>query len=99
VCDALVEIFHELDQSGTPATILFPWFPWWERMRRFYLMKRFYDIMTAAIEARRTEGRDDEDPMQYLIDEGLSSLEITQVRFLPTLPERIRSYLLFVIFA
>ncbi|KAJ7894871.1 cytochrome P450 [Mycena olivaceomarginata] len=47
-------------------------------MRRFYLMKRFYDIMTAAIEARRTEGRDDEDPMQYLIDEGLSSLEITQ---------------------
>ncbi|KAJ7339988.1 cytochrome P450, partial [Mycena albidolilacea] len=78
VCDALVEIFHELDQSGTPATILFPWFPWWERMQRSYLMKRFYDIMTAAIEARRTEGRDDEDPMQYLIDEGLSSLEITQ---------------------
>ncbi|KAJ7894860.1 cytochrome P450 [Mycena olivaceomarginata] len=77
VCDTLVEIFHELDQSA-PATILFPWFPWWERMRRFYLMKRFYDIMTAAIEARRTEGRDDEDPMQYLIDEGLSSLEITQ---------------------
>jgi hypothetical protein len=44
-------------------------------------MKHFYDIMTAAIEARRMEGRDDEDPMQYLIDKGLSSLEITQYTF------------------
>lgn len=79
VCDALVKIFHELDQSGTPATILFPWFPWWERVQRFYLMKHFYDIMTAAVDERRKEGRNEEDPLQYLIDEGLSSLEITQV--------------------
>jgi sterol 14-demethylase len=80
ICDALAKIFHELDQSGTPATILFPWFPGWERMQRFYLMKKFYNIMTAAIDERRSEGRNDEDPMQYLIDAGLSSLEITQVR-------------------
>ncbi|KAJ7929747.1 cytochrome P450 [Mycena leptocephala] len=78
ICDALAKIFHELDQSGTPATILFPWFPGWERMQRFYLMKKFYNIMTAAIDERRSEGRNDEDPMQYLIDAGLSSLEITQ---------------------
>ncbi|KAJ7831018.1 cytochrome P450 [Mycena olivaceomarginata] len=78
ICDALAKIFHELDQSGTPATILFPWFPGWERMQRFYLMKQFYDIMSAAIDERKKEGRNDEDPMQYLIDAGLSSLEITQ---------------------
>jgi sterol 14-demethylase len=79
VFDALVKIFHELGQSGTPATILFPWFPWWERVQRFYLMKHFHDIMTAAVDERRKEGRNEEDPLQYLIDEGLSSLEITQV--------------------
>ncbi|KAJ7927837.1 cytochrome P450 [Mycena leptocephala] len=78
ICDALVKIFHALDQSGTPATILFPWFPWWERVQRFYLMKHFHDIMTAAVDERRKEGRNEEDPLQYLIDEGLSSLEITQ---------------------
>ncbi|KAK7036241.1 cytochrome P450 6A1 [Favolaschia claudopus] len=78
VCDALVKIFHELDRSGTPATILFPWFPWWERVRRFYLMKHFHDIMMVALAERRREGRDDEDPLQFLLDEGLSSLEITQ---------------------
>ncbi|KAK7046554.1 cytochrome P450 6A1 [Favolaschia claudopus] len=78
LCDTLSKIFHELDQSGTPATILFPWFPGWERMQRFYLMKQFYDIMTAAIQERKIEGRNDGDPMQYLIDAGLSSLEITQ---------------------
>ncbi|KAJ7479438.1 cytochrome P450 [Mycena galericulata] len=78
MCDTLVKIFHELDQSGTAATVLFPWFPWWERMRRFYLMKQFHNVMTAALCDRRTHGRDEEDPMQYLIDEGLSSLEITQ---------------------
>ncbi|KAJ7673938.1 hypothetical protein DFH06DRAFT_1292704 [Mycena polygramma] len=77
ICDALAKIFHELDKSGTPATILFPWFPGWESMQRFYLMKQFYDIMTTAIDERRTEGCNNEDPMQYLIDAGLSSLEIT----------------------
>ncbi|KAF7358741.1 Cytochrome P450 [Mycena sanguinolenta] len=78
VCDALVNIFHELDKSGTPATILFPWFPWWERMRRFYLMKHFHDITTAAVDDRRKSSRDDDDPLQYLLDQRLSSLEITQ---------------------
>ncbi|KAJ6608070.1 hypothetical protein B0H10DRAFT_1955726 [Mycena sp. CBHHK59/15] len=79
ICSALAKIFHELDQSGTPFTILFPWFLGWERMQRFYLMKQFYSIMNAAIDERRKEGRNDDDPMQYLIDAGLSSMEITQV--------------------
>ncbi|KAJ7129908.1 cytochrome P450 [Mycena crocata] len=78
VCNALMNIFHELDRSATPVTILFPWFLGWERMQRFYLMKGFYNTMTAAIDQRRADGRNDEDPMQYLIDSGLSSIEITQ---------------------
>ncbi|KAJ7095786.1 cytochrome P450 [Mycena belliarum] len=78
ICAALGEIFHELDQSGTPFTILFPWFMGWERIQRFYLMKKFYNIMTAAIDERRKEGRNEDDPMQYFIDAGLSSMEITQ---------------------
>ncbi|KAJ7459953.1 cytochrome P450 [Mycena latifolia] len=78
ICSALGKIFHELDQSGTPFTILFPWFLGWERMQRFYLMKKFYNFMIVAIDERRKEGRNDNDPMQYLIDAGLSSMEITQ---------------------
>ncbi|KAJ7877351.1 cytochrome P450 [Mycena leptocephala] len=78
LCNAFQTIFRELDQSGTPFTILFPWFLGWERIQRFYLMKKFYNIMTTAIDDRKKEGRDDEDPMQYLIDAGLSSIEITQ---------------------
>ncbi|KAJ7182252.1 cytochrome P450 [Mycena crocata] len=78
ICDALMKIFHELDQAATPVTILFPWFCGPERMQRFYLMKRFYDIMSAAIEQRRKDGRNDDDPIQYVIDAGLSPMEITQ---------------------
>ncbi|KAJ7151758.1 cytochrome P450 [Mycena crocata] len=77
VCDKLRKIFHELDQSATPATVLFPWFLGPQRLHRFYLMKRFSDIMGAAIKDRR-KGRSEEDPMQYLIDAGLTSMEITQ---------------------
>jgi sterol 14-demethylase len=79
LCGELRTIFRELDQSGTPFTILFPWFLGWERMQRFYLMKKFHTIMTTALDERRKEGPNDEDPMQYLIDAGLSSAEITQV--------------------
>ncbi|KAJ7911645.1 cytochrome P450 [Mycena leptocephala] len=75
---ALKKIFHKLDQPGTPVMVLFPWFLGWERIRRFYLMKQFYTIMCAATDERRKEGRNEEDPLQYLIDGGLSSLEITQ---------------------
>ncbi|KAF7309061.1 MFS domain-containing protein [Mycena kentingensis (nom. inval.)] len=47
-CDELQGIFRELDKSGTPFTILFPWFMGWERIQRFYLMKRFHNIFTLA---------------------------------------------------
>ncbi|KAJ7105718.1 cytochrome P450 [Mycena epipterygia] len=78
ICSALAKIFHEFDRSGTPFMILFPWFLGWERIRRFYLMKQFYNIMSAALDERGKEGRNNDDPMQYFIDAGLSSMEITQ---------------------
>lgn len=78
LCADVRRIFNALDQCGSPFTIMFPWFLGRERIQRFYLMKRFHNIISAAGSDRR-EDRNDEDPMQYLIDVGLSSLEITQV--------------------
>ncbi|KAF8177510.1 cytochrome P450 [Mycena galopus ATCC 62051] len=77
-CNALLKIFHGLDKAATPVTVLFPWFFGPDRMRRFYLMKQFYNIMRDTIDERQREGRNENDPMQFLIDQGLSTTEITQ---------------------
>lgn len=82
-CDALLKTFHGLDKAATPVTVLFPWFFGPDRMRRFYLMKQFYNTMRDTIDERKIEGRNDEDPMQFLIDQGLSTMEIAQVRVPP----------------
>ncbi|KAJ7137457.1 cytochrome P450 [Mycena crocata] len=77
-CDALLKIFHGLEKAATPVTVLFPWFFGPDRMRRFFLMKQFYNIMRDTIDERKREGRNEDDPMQFLIDESLSTIEITQ---------------------
>jgi hypothetical protein len=46
-------------------------------------MKQFYNTMRDTIDERKREGRNDEDPMQFLIDQGLSTIEIAQVRVPP----------------
>ncbi|KAJ7032569.1 cytochrome P450 [Mycena alexandri] len=77
-CNALLKIFHGLDLAATPVTVLFPWFFGPDRIRRFYLMKQFYNTIRDTINERKLKGRNDDDPMQFLIDEGLSTIEITQ---------------------
>ncbi|KAJ7081266.1 cytochrome P450, partial [Mycena epipterygia] len=77
-CNALLKIFHGLDQAATPVTVLFPWFFGPVRMRRFYLMQKFYNTIRDTIDERKREGRNEDDPMQFLIDQGLSTIEITQ---------------------
>ncbi|KAJ7080986.1 cytochrome P450, partial [Mycena epipterygia] len=77
-CNALLKIFHGLDLAATPVTVLFPWFFGPDRMRRFYLMKQFHNTMRDTIDERKREGRNEDDPMQFLIDQGLSTIEITQ---------------------
>ncbi|KAJ6518243.1 cytochrome P450 [Mycena vitilis] len=77
----VAQISRGLDRPGTPIAILFPWFLGWGRIRRFYLLRQLYRRMTSAICERRREGRNDKDPLQYMLDAGLSSLEISQFTF------------------
>ncbi|KAF7328159.1 Cytochrome P450 [Mycena venus] len=77
-CNALLQIFIGLEKAATPVTVLFPWFFGPDRMRRFYLMKQFYNVMLDTIAERKKEGRNEDDAMQFLIDQGLSTMEITQ---------------------
>ncbi|KAJ7131551.1 hypothetical protein C8R43DRAFT_1133769 [Mycena crocata] len=77
-CLELLRIFGGLEKAATPVTVLFPWFFGPDRMRRFYLMKQFYNTMRDTIDERKKDGRNDDDAMQFLIDEKLSTIEITQ---------------------
>ncbi|KAJ7775559.1 cytochrome P450 [Mycena metata] len=77
-CNALLKVFHGLDMAATPVTVLFPWFLGPDRIRRFSLMKQFYNTIRETIDERKAQGRNDDDPMQFLLDEGLSPIEITQ---------------------
>ncbi|KAJ7138638.1 cytochrome P450 [Mycena filopes] len=77
-CTALLKIFHGLEVAATPITVLFPWFFGPDRMRRCYLMWHFYHAIRQAIDERKAAGRDEDDAMQFLMDEGLSTIEITQ---------------------
>ena len=72
-------LFEDLDSTATPISISFPWMPTPAKLQRFYYGAQLYKIFNGVIKAREKSGRRDDDPLQYLLDQGDKTVDILTV--------------------
>lgn len=72
--------FEGIDGAGVGSKLLFPWAPTVGEAKRVYAGARMYKVFKGVVEGREREGRREEDPLQVLIDQGLSLVEMVTVR-------------------
>lgn len=73
-----LSLFETIEASATPATVLFPRLPTPAMAKRTIAGARFYRIVSNIVK-KRTAGSRDDDPLQFLIDEGDDMGQIVQV--------------------
>jgi len=74
----LMDIFKRLEKGSTPAALILPWVPTPARVNRFIAGAQLYKMCSDVVEARRREGRREDDPLQSLMDKQYSIAEITR---------------------
>lgn len=80
--DRTMQLFEDLDSTATALAISFPWMPLPEKVKRFYVGARLYKVFNDVIKERQKTGRRDDDPVQYLLDEGDQTIDILTVSLL-----------------
>lgn len=74
-----LHLFETVEKSSNAATIIFPWFPSLGVIRRTVAGGRLYMIFKKIIDDRAATGRREDDPLQFLLDQGDSVTEIITV--------------------
>ncbi|TFK28942.1 cytochrome P450 [Coprinopsis marcescibilis] len=64
----LRKLYDDLDESTTPATVLFPLFPSPAMIKKVWAAKQVYDVITKAIDEREGSGIRHNDTLQMLLD-------------------------------
>lgn len=75
-----MKIFNRMEAGSTPTSIILPWIPTPSRFGRLLAGRDLYMMISNVVKARKREGRREDDPMQVLIDKGMSLVDITRVR-------------------
>ena len=75
----LAKYFMEIEKSGTPFTVLFPWFPSPAKRAKRKATKALYDIFLSYIHLRRKSSVPSNDPIDLFISHGLSDDAIAGV--------------------
>ncbi|KIW08112.1 hypothetical protein, variant [Verruconis gallopava] len=68
--DTTLSLFEMIEQSAKPYQVIIPWLPSLALVKRFYAGMRMYMIFERLVKARQKGGTREDDPLQYLIDEG-----------------------------
>ncbi|ORY39731.1 cytochrome P450 [Leucosporidium creatinivorum] len=76
--DLVLKLFNDIEKSATMTTILFPWFPGPAKIKRTISAGRLYMILKKIVDERKKNGTTAQDPLQYLIDEGDSMVQIIE---------------------
>ena len=76
LCAQTLVHFEAIDQNPSPARIVFPWLPTLNQLRRTVAGGQLYMILRKIVEARRKEGRREEDALQHLLDTGNTDLTL-----------------------
>ncbi|CAE6426353.1 unnamed protein product [Rhizoctonia solani] len=75
-CKELEELYWRVEMGSTPTSVLLPWLPSDARKKKVAATGEMYSIFDGIIEARRSEGRREEDALQVLMDLGDSTPDI-----------------------
>jgi len=59
-----------VENSGTPMSIIFPWFPWPALIKRYYSFAMIYITLKNIIEQRKKTGVAGNDALQFMLDQG-----------------------------
>jgi hypothetical protein len=59
-----------VESSGTPMSIIFPWFPWPAIIKRYYAFCMIYLTLKLIIWRRRISGTYENDGLQFMLDQG-----------------------------
>lgn len=68
--DRMLYLYEEVERSATATALLFPWAPSPAKIRKTYAGAQIYMIFQKIVDGRRKLGKSEDDPLQYLIDEG-----------------------------
>lgn len=74
LCAQTLKYFEAIDQNPSPARIVFPWLPTLNQVRRTVAGGKLFMVLRKIVEARRKEGRREEDALQHLLDTGNTDL-------------------------
>lgn len=74
-----LRLFEQIEQSSSPARIIFPWLPTPAHLKRMAAGARLYIIFNRIIEERKRVGRREEDALQHLLDTGEDTLKVLTV--------------------
>ncbi|KAG2069970.1 cytochrome P450 [Suillus decipiens] len=74
---ALISIFKRLEAGSSHTSALFPWFPTPARLKKLVAGVQLYRMISAAVLSRKENGYREDDPLQAMIDKGLSLTETT----------------------
>jgi len=78
-----LQLFTKIDESAAATTVLFPSLPSLAKIKQTLAGGKLYMIFRKIVENRKKTGTRDDDPLQYLIDQGDNLRQITEVPLLP----------------
>ncbi|KAG2125865.1 cytochrome P450 [Suillus cothurnatus] len=76
---ALISIFKRLEAGSSHTSILFPWFPTPARLKKIVAGVQLYRMVSVVVLSRKENGRREDDPLQAMMDKGLSLTETTML--------------------
>ncbi|KAI8309140.1 Sterol 14-demethylase [Colletotrichum sp. SAR11_240] len=76
-----LRIFEGIDAASTATKVMFPWMPTIGHFRRVYSGAQMYMILERVIKERKARGVDGSDALQYLTDEGYTTVEMVAFIF------------------
>lgn len=72
-------LFETIERCSSPTRIIFPWLMTPAHLRKMYAGGKLYMIFSKLVEARKQEGRREDDALQFLIDSGADMIRILSV--------------------
>jgi hypothetical protein len=62
--------FEIIEQTGTPARVIFPWLPTLAKLKRTYAGAKLYFLFQRIVNERTKTGTRENDALQFMIDKG-----------------------------
>jgi hypothetical protein len=65
-----LSFYETIEQSATPAGVIFPWLPTPAKLKRTYAGGALYMMFQGIVNERKRTGKREEDALQFMIDHG-----------------------------